>query len=155
MMQRDDECNIMDIVKMDADNVAAVAQIEAECFSKPWSEDMLKSELHNPNSYFIVAKLNDKILGYAGMNTVLDEAYITNIAVFKEYRNNGVGKALINNLIKYVTDNDFSFITLEVRESNVAAIGLYNLFGFIKEGKRRNFYTKPLEDAIIMTRHLK
>lgn len=155
MMQRDDKCNIMDIVKMDADNVAVVAQIEVECFSKPWSEDMLKSELHNPNSYFIVAKLNDKILGYAGMNTVLDEAYITNIAVLKEYRNNGVGKALINNLIKYVTDNDFSFITLEVRESNVAAIGLYSLFGFIKEGKRRNFYTKPLEDAIIMTRHLK
>ena len=62
MMQRDDRCNIMDIVKMDADNVAVVAQIEMECFSKPWSEDMLKSELHNPNSYFIVAKLNDKIL---------------------------------------------------------------------------------------------
>ena len=128
-----------------------IAKIEAACFSSPWSETAILDS-HKNNTYFTVAKANGKIVGYGGVQVVLDEGYITNIAVLEDFRGLGIGKKIVNRLTEYAKDQNLSFITLEVRESNERAITLYKSFGFNTIGKRRNFYEKPQEDAILMTK---
>ena len=88
------------------------------------------------------------------MSIVIDEGYIFNVAVRESYRNKGVATALINELITYGKKNNFSFITLEVRESNLPAISLYSKFGFIKAGERKDYYSNPKENAILLTKYL-
>ncbi len=128
-----------------------VAKIEAACFSSPWSKEAILDSYNN-STYFAVAVTDRQVVGYCGVQVVLDEGYITNIAVLEPFRNLGIGKKLVNRLIEYANQNNLSFITLEVRESNERAIGLYKSFGFKIQGKRRNFYTSPQEDAILMTK---
>ena len=128
--------------------------IETECFSHPWSRESLESEIGNKTSHFLVAIENDEVLGYIGMSIVIDEGYIFNVAVRKSYRNKGVATALINELVTYGKKNNFSFITLEVRESNLPAISLYSKFGFIKAGERKDYYSNPKENAILLTKYL-
>ena len=94
-------------------------------------------------------------MGYGGMYTVLDEGYVTNIGVLPEYRKNGIGTKIVNKLIDFSIVKQLSFISLEVRVSNVVAINLYKKLGFEEQGKRKNFYSNPVEDALIMTRFLK
>ncbi len=131
-----------------------IAGLEKECFSQPWSEKAILEAREN-NTIFLVAEENKKIIGYAGLQTVLDEGYITNVAVTKEHRGKGVAKALMEKLLEKGEEQNLSFITLEVRESNLAAINLYKKFGFIKEGERKNFYVSPRENAHIMTKRRK
>lgn len=128
--------------------------IETECFSHPWSKQSLEEELNNETSLFLVAKEENEVIGYIGMSIVIDEGYIFNVAVREKYRNKGVATALINELVTYGKKNNFSFITLEVRESNLPAISLYSKFGFIKAGERKNYYSNPKENAILMTKYL-
>ena len=128
--------------------------IETECFSHPWSKQSLEEELNNETSLFLVAKEENEVIGYIGMSIVIDEGYIFNVAVRESYRNKGVATALINELVTYGKKNNFSFITLEVRESNLPAISLYSKFGFIKAGERKNYYSNPTENAILMTKYL-
>lgn len=128
--------------------------IETECFSHPWSKQSLEEELNNETSLFLVAKEENEVIGYIGMSIVIDEGYIFNVAVRESYRNNGVATALINELVTYGKKNNFSFITLEVRESNMPAISLYSKFGFIKAGERKDYYSNPKENAILMTKYL-
>lgn len=128
--------------------------IETECFSHPWSRQSLESELNNETSLFLVAKEENEVIGYIGMSIVIDEGYIFNVAVRESYRNKGVATALINELVTYGKKNNFSFITLEVRESNLPAISLYSKFGFIKAGERKDYYSNPKENAILMTKYL-
>lgn len=128
--------------------------IETECFSHPWSKQSLEEELNNETSLFLVAKEENEVIGYIGMSIVIDEGYIFNVAVRKNHRNKGVATALINELVTYGKKNNFSFITLEVRESNLPAISLYSKFGFIKAGERKNYYSNPKENAILMTKYL-
>lgn len=128
--------------------------IETECFSHPWSKQSLEEELNNETSLFLVAKEENEVIGYIGMSIVIDEGYIFNVAVRESYRNKGVATALINELVTYGKKNNFSFITLEVRESNLPAISLYSKFGFIKAGERKNYYSNPKENAILMTKYL-
>ena len=127
--------------------------IETECFSHPWSKQSLEEELNNETSLFLVAKEENEVIGYIGMSIVIDEGYIFNVAVRESYRNKGVATALINELVTYGKKNNFSFITLEVRESNLPAISLYSKFGFIKAGERKNYYSNPKENAILMTKY--
>ena len=101
---------------------------------------------------FFVATQNGEVLGYVGISCILDEGYITNIAVFEEHRKKGVGTALINRLFSLASDIKLDFISLEVRASNETAISLYTKLGFKQEGRRKNFYTAPTEDALIMTK---
>ena len=122
--------------------------IETECFSHPWSKQSLEEELSNETSLFLVAKEENEVIGYIGMSIVIDEGYIFNVAVREKYRNKGVATALINELVTYGKKNNFSFITLEVRESNLPAISLYAIFGFIKAGERTDYYSTPKENAI-------
>lgn len=134
-------------------NLDDVYIIETECFSHPWSRQSLENELNNETSLFLVAKEENEVIGYIGMSIVIDEGYIFNVAVRESYRNMGVATALINELVTYGKKNNFCFITLEVRESNQPAISLYSKFGFIKAGERKDYYSNPKENAILMTKY--
>ena len=143
----------MRIEKMTAACIDAVAAIEAECFSHPWSKKSLEESLEKENSLFLVAVEDEKVIGYVGMEVIVDEGYIFNVAVSADYRRRGVGYALVRELVTYSMKNSLCFITLEVRESNSAAIALYSKFGFIKAGERKNYYSDPTEAAVLMTKY--
>lgn len=129
-----------------------IAVIEKHCFKTPWTDEQIRS---SDNTVFFLAKENDKPIGYAGMYTVLDEGYVTNIGVMPEYRRKGIGKKLVNALIEFCIEKNMIFLSLEVRPSNLPAIKLYESFGFVSEGLRKNFYSNPREDGLIMTRYFK
>ena len=140
------------IVPMDRSHVGQIAELERECFSTPWSEAMLTEALFDAQASFIVAESEDGgLLGYAGLHVVLDEGYIDNIAVHPDARRHGVASALLDVYCRFGAAN-LAFLTLEVRVSNTAAIGLYEKYGFHQAGLRPGYYQNPREDALIMTR---
>ncbi|MBE6961322.1 MAG: ribosomal-protein-alanine N-acetyltransferase [Ruminococcaceae bacterium] len=141
------------IVPMTADHLDEVAELERICFSAPWSRNMLAEELDNALSAMLVA-LDDsgRVVGYAGVQVILDEGYITNVAVRPECRRQGIAGKLLDVFLNFAQGNKLAFLTLEVRASNEAAIILYGRHGFRGVGRRRNYYEHPREDAIIMTR---
>lgn len=141
------------IEKMTKEHIDRVAEIEKECFSHPWSIKSLENELANENSHFYVAYENGVIAGYIGMNIVIDEGYIYNVAVSEKFRKKGIGSSLVNHLVTYGKKNNLCFLTLEVRASNLNAQSLYSKFGFIKVGERKNYYSEPAENAILMTKY--
>ena len=143
------------IVPMTADHLDQVAELERICFSTPWSRNMLAEELDNLLSAFLVA-LDDsgRVVGYAGLQVILDEGYITNIAVRPECRRRGVAAKLLQVFLDFGQANRLSFLTLEVRASNYDAIALYGSRGFRSMGRRKNYYEHPREDALIMTKEL-
>lgn len=128
--------------------------LEKQCFSTPWSEKALRSELDRDNSRFFVAITKNEVSGYIGANNVLGEVYIDNIAVFYNYRGFGIGESLLRHLIKVSEDENCDLVTLEVRVSNTPARNLYEKLGFQNVGVRKNFYEQPKEDAIIYTKYL-
>ncbi len=131
-----------------------IADLEKECFSQPWSEQSILDAVNN-NTVFFIAQENEKIIGYAGLQIILDEGYITNVAVTSTSRRKGVARALMEKVLELGEEKDLAFITLEVRESNLAAQSLYEKLGFKKEGQRKNFYQNPKENALIMTKRRK
>lgn len=137
---------------MKEEHLDELSQIEKETFSEPWSKESLRDELDNKNAYFIVAKQNEKVVAYVGLYNICSEGYITNIVVREDYRGNSIGSELMLNILKFAQDNKLKFLTLEVRKSNKLAVNFYNKFQFVSEGVRKNFYRRPREDAIIMTR---
>ena len=140
------------IVPMNGDNLDEVAELERICFSVPWSRNMLAEELDNLLSAFLVAlDDNDRVVGYAGLQVVLDEGYITNVAVRPECRRQGIAAKLLQVFLDFAKANKLAFLTLEVRASNYDAIALYGSRGFRSVGRRKNYYEHPREDAIIMT----
>lgn len=139
------------IVPMDYCHIKDIAKLEKICFSTPWTEQIIL-ESFKAGTRFFVCEQNGNVLGYVGISTIIDEGYITNIAVFPAYRKKGVASALLEHLEKFAKAEALSFISLEVRESNTNAISLYEKFSFTVEGKRKSFYTHPQEDALIMTR---
>lgn len=144
------------IVPMDASHLDALAQIEQVCFSAPWSRGMLEEELYNDCAAYLVAEdEGGTAVGYAGIQVVLDEGYITNVAVLPECRKQHIAAQLLKVFFDFALGNDLAFLTLEVRPSNTAAIALYEKFGFREAGRRRNYYEKPKEDALIMTKFFK
>lgn len=142
----------LEIRNMNTETVEAVAELERLCFASPWSLASLTEELANPLAVFRTAEIGGKIVGYVGMHHVIDEGYITNIAVLPDYREQGIARVLMNELIGYGGRNSLRMITLEVRESNAAARRLYESLRFEVAGKRKNFYSRPVEDAVLMTR---
>jgi ribosomal-protein-alanine N-acetyltransferase len=144
--------NDLQLTAMQERHLAALARLEAACFSSPWSKEGLRSELTNPCAYFLVAENASEVLGYAGMHVVCGEAYLANIAVFPAARSRGVGRALLRALSDRAQAKACEFLTLEVRPSNQAALALYRSEGFQVVGQRRGFYTAPQEDALIMTK---
>ena len=143
------------IEKMREEHIKDIAALEKECFSQPWSEVSLREELNKESSNFLVAVNEDAlVIGYIGFNFVLDEGYITNIAVAPTFRRCGIAQNLLKKIIAFAQSQKLIFISLEVRASNTAAISLYEKLGFEKVGLRRNFYTLPQENAVIMTKRL-
>ena len=142
------------IVPMTADHLEELEKLERICFSRPWSRKMLAEELDNECAAFLVAEdaVTGKVVGYAGLLVVADEGYITNVAVFPEYRRQGIAAQIIQVFINFAMGNHLAFLTLEVRPSNTAAIALYQGFGFEEVGRRKNYYDLPKEDALILTR---
>ena len=147
----------MNYVIQDANlsHVSGIHAIEVECFSDPWPEQFVISQLPDDNHIFLVALDGEAVIGYVGMMYVLDEGYISNVAVTASYRRQKIADELINTLIERSNELNLSFVTLEVRESNDPAKMLYAKHGFEVVGLRKNYYTKPKENAVLMTVYLK
>ena len=138
------------IRRMTAADIPAVAALERQYFSVPWSEQSLNESLERPEYLFLIAEQEGEPVGYAGLLRVLDEGDITNIVVDERFRGRGIGYALTEALLAEGARQGICEFTLEVRVSNDRAIRLYEKLGFVREGIRRNFYEKPTEDAWIM-----
>lgn len=139
------------VVKTEREHIKAIAELEKICFAEAWSEEMIL-EFISAGNHFFTAVENGRVLGYIGISCILDEGYIANVAVYPEARKKGVGKALLERVFSLASDLGLSFVSLEVRESNSSAISLYEKTGFLVEGRRKNFYKNPTEDALIMTK---
>ena len=143
--------NEISVMAMEREHISQVAEIEKICFSEPWSEETVLDAFEKGTKFFVTT-LGSLVVGYVGISCIIDEGYITNIAVLPEYRNRGIATALLNRLFSLASDLDLSFISLEVRESNHNAISLYEKMEFKNEGLRKNFYSNPKENALIMTK---
>lgn len=145
-----------DICDARKEHVAGIRALEERCFSVPWTEEQIESQLTDESHIFLAAlDENGGVLGYIGLMFVLDEGYISNVAVAEGARGKGIAKALIAEITERARSNNLSFITLEVRESNAPARSLYSGCGFADVGIRKNYYAFPKEDAILMTLYLK
>lgn len=138
------------IRRMTVDDVDGVAAVEAVTFPTPWSQDAFASEMKNVAARYLVAEKDGKIIGFAGAWIILDESHITNIAVLREERGQGVGRRLTEGLLQYLSNLGAAYATLEVRKSNEIAQNLYVSLGFIKLGVRKRYYEDNGEDALIM-----
>lgn len=148
------ENNII-IRSMTMDDVDSVYVVEEDCFVYPWSKESIKKELKNNLARYLVAQLDDKIVGYVGVWFVVDEGHITNVAVHSEYRGKKIGDKLVKEMVELCNKNHIVAMTLEVRSSNTVAQNLYRKYGFKMGGIRKEYYSDNKEDAIIMWNQLK
>lgn len=144
----------MKMIRMTAEHVAQIAALEALCFSDPWSENSIASELKNPLSLWLVAEQEGRVLGYIGSQAVMGEADMMNVAVHPDHRRQGIAEALVTALMQALRDADATALTLEVRISNEPAKTMYEKLGFQQIGCRKNYYRHPKEDALILRKEL-
>jgi len=135
---------------MQANHLSEVIAIEKNSFPTPWSRYSFYGELLNDFAFYIVAICGDKVVGYAGMWLIIDEAHITNVAVHPDYRQRGIGRSLMQELENQAVTLGAKSMTLEVRPSNNIAQCLYSSLGYFQEGRRRGYYSDTGEDALIM-----
>ena len=140
----------MMIVPMNESHVVQVAALEKICFSDPWSENSVASELKNPLSCWLVAEEDGLVAGYVGSQTVIDESDMMNVAVHPDHRRKGIAEALVTELVEALKKRESRCLTLEVRASNEPAKALYEKLGFVQVGRRKNYYRNPKEDALIL-----
>ena len=134
------------------EDIPRLLELEQQNFSFPHIKEQLEREIDDPAYSLITACDKEYIRGYAGLMHVEDEGYITNIVICKEYRRLGVANLLLAEFDRLATQLELSFISLEVRASNYAAIQLYLKNGYIKNADLPKYYDKPKEDGIIMTK---
>lgn len=142
---------LLKIRAMTSEDVAAVSEIEKTCFNDAWSENLIKGELDNGNAVVFVAQYRENVVGYINFYNIVGEGNINRIAVLPQYRKQGIADALMKAMLGWAKENKLVFVTLEVRQSNTAAISLYRKYGFENVGIRNNFYSAPVEDAVLMT----
>ena len=135
---------------MNETHVSQVAQLEELCFNDPWSEKSVTSELTNKLSLWLVATEGERVAGYVGSQTVLDETDMMNIAVHPDFRRQGIAERLVISLVEELRKKGSKCLTLEVRASNEPAITLYEKLGFSQVGRRPKYYRNPREDALIL-----
>ena len=141
-----------EVVKVEKKHLHDIAELEALCFAHPWTEQGLLTLIGETGVGFAVAeKKTGKTTSYVGMTMAADEGAITNVATHPDFRRLGLARAAMNSLIGYAKENSIRYLSLEVRESNSAAIALYEGLGFSVAGKRPNFYRDPREAALVMT----
>ena len=150
MMQR----NNGQILPLLPRHISQIARIERLCFSDPWSEAVLESELEAPLARYFVYEEDGQVLGYIGTRMIFDTCEIANVAVHPDHRRKGIAQTLYRALEEACREADILRMDLEVRESNLGAQAFYRVCGFDVAGKRRNYYESPREDAILMTRLL-
>ncbi|BBF44360.1 ribosomal-protein-S18p-alanine acetyltransferase [Lachnospiraceae bacterium KM106-2] len=138
---------IRPMVEKDLDQVC---EIEKTLFSRPWSKNDFFGSINDDSDIYLVVELDEEIVGYCGLWSVLEEGQINNVAIKKEYQSHGLGYKMLDQLIKEGRSKGLTAFTLEVRVSNVKAIRLYQKLGFTEAGVRKNFYEIPKEDALIM-----
>lgn len=141
---------MLQIDDMRKEDLEQVSTMEAACFSMPWSKKSFEENLNRSDAVYVVARDGDKVLGYCGAYVILNEADINQVAVDPLHRKKGVGGKMLAALLDKLGKAGTDAVTLEVRKSNEAAIALYESMGFVTEGIRKNFYEKPVEDALIM-----
>ena len=139
-----------EITRMTAAHVPQVAALERECFSDPWSQQSVASELSNPLSLWLVWVEDGVVLGYVGSQTVMDETDMMNVAVAPAARRRGIAQKLIEALVQQLQKQGSRCLSLEVRASNAPAIALYGRLGFREVGRRPNYYRHPKEDGLIL-----
>ena len=141
-----------ELTPMTEELVPGIAALERKCFSRPWSEAALRAELDNEHARYLAAvDGSGRVVGYAGLHCILDEGYIDNVAVDPEFRRQGIAGAILEEFLR-LGESGLAFLTLEVRASNAPAVALYEKYGFILAGRRKNYYDAPREDALIMTK---
>lgn len=139
---------------MTLDDVLSVCEIEKQSFSDPWGEDSFEFSIKSESDYCIVAldEQAGRVVGYALLRCSFDVADLINIAVDRDYRRHGIGSALVSYLMKFGDTEGITDCFLEVRENNIPAIELYKKMGFEIKGIRKNYYIKPVENALVMRR---
>ena len=143
------------IYNINSSYISQLIKLERNCFSNPWSYKAFDESFKNTNySFFAAINYDNIVIGYIGLYKIIDQGYITNIAVDKHFRNIGVASKLLKSTITYAKNNNIKFLSLEVRASNTSAINLYRKFNFSLVGLRKNFYTNPNENAYIFTLYL-
>ena len=142
----------MIIETMNIAHVAQIAELEKLCFSDPWSEKSVASELNNPLALWLTAVEGERVTGYIGSQTVMDETDMMNVAVHPDFRRRGIAEALVNELVARLKSRESRSLTLEVRASNLSAITLYEKLGFSQIGRRKNYYRNPTEDALLLSK---
>ena len=144
------------IRKMSEKDIDAVKYIEDKSFMNPWSYRSFRLEIEDDSYSVYLSAVNDeKVIGYGGGWIIIDELHITNLAVAEEFRRQGVGEKIINELEKTGLNRGIYRATLEVRKSNIAAIKLYKKLGYVQKGVRENYYQSDNEDALIMCKYFK
>ena len=147
--------NNLIIEEMKENDIDGVFEVEKNCFEDYWSKDSFKKELSNNLAKYLVAKIDNKVVGYVGIWFVVDEGDITNVALHEDYRGQKIGDHLIKELVQVCKNNKIISMTLEVRASNVVAQNLYKKYGFKMAGIRKEYYSNNKEDAIIMWNDIK
>ncbi len=142
---------MVELINADERWLPAIAALERQCFSDPWSVEMLRPELPDDSHEFLLAVDGETLIGYVGLMTVLDEGYLSNVAVAPEHRRHGIAEALLKALLMRARARKLAFVTLEVRAGNTPAQTLYRKLGFTEVGVRRGYYEHPREDAVLMT----
>ena len=145
---------MIEIIPMNEGHVAPIAELEKICFSDPWSENSIATELNSRLSHWLVAVENGEVLGYIGSQSVLGESDMMNVAVHPDHRRRGIAEMLVNALAHDLKARNNVCLTLEVRASNAPAIALYEKLGFAQVGLRKNYYRNPKEDARILRKAL-
>ena len=144
----------MEIKKASSLDASSLSSIHNACFSENWSEDSFKERMTDGSIWTFFILKDKKEIGYLSAYTIVDEASIVNIAVLDEYRKKGYGSAILEKFITYCKETNVAKIMLEVRESNIGAIKLYQKYGFCEVGKSPKHYSNPVEDAILMNKLL-
>ena len=146
---------MIQIEYMTASHVSGIAELEKICFSDPWNEASVASELDNPLSLWLVAVAENQVVGYVGSQSVLGEADMMNLAVAPDFRRRGIAEKLVDSLIQELNGKGIHSLTLEVRASNQSAQNLYQKIGFQRVGVRPRYYHNPREDAWILRKEWK